>query len=262
MAREDGDKARPDVWIGTGWKMNKTLAEARTFAEAVLSDAGASDPCIQRFVVPPFTALREVKGLFQDCDVKVGAQNMHWEDRGAWTGEISPAMLVDCDVDLVELGHSERRAHFGETDQTVGLKVAAALRHGLTPLVCIGETAEEMERADDVLEHQVRSALARARKGESVLFAYEPVWAIGDQGRAAEPAHVSKRLARIKSVAEDMLESPTPCLYGGSVDTCNCATFIALPEVDGLFVGRAAWQASGYLEILRLCRAALKETGE
>src|SRR5258708_40102363 len=101
---------------------------------------------MQRFVIPPFTAIREVKAILSDTTVKVGAQNMHWSDRGAWTGEISPPMLVDCAMDLVELGHSERREHFGETDETVGLKGEAAVRHGLTPLICIGGTPADRER--------------------------------------------------------------------------------------------------------------------
>ncbi|HRK43986.1 MAG TPA: triose-phosphate isomerase, partial [Gemmobacter sp.] len=135
------------VWIGTSWKMNKTLPEAMAFAEGL---AGAQiDPRLQAFVIPPFTVARQVKARLGSA-VKVGAQNMHWDDAGAWTGEISAPMLVDCGLDLVELGHSERREHFGETDETVGLKVQAALRHGLTPLICIGETLAEREagRAD------------------------------------------------------------------------------------------------------------------
>src|SRR5690606_30331232 len=154
--------AQPQVWIGTSWKMNKTLAEARTFAEGLLGDPSA-DPRIQRFVIPPFTAVREVEAILRDTTVKVGAQNMHWADAGAWTGEISPPMLKDCGLDMVELGHSERRAHFGETDETVALKTEAAIRHGLIPLICIGETMAEREagRATQVLETQVRAALSR-----------------------------------------------------------------------------------------------------
>ena len=120
---------QPDkVWIGTSWKMNKTLAEARAFAEALAAADGARDDRIQRFVIPPFTAVREVKAILSGTSVKVGAQNMHWAADGAWTGEISPPMLKDCGLDLVELGHSERREHFGETDETVGLKTEAAVR--------------------------------------------------------------------------------------------------------------------------------------
>ena len=257
MARVTGESAKPDVWIGTGWKMNKSLVEAHAFADSVLSDAGTIHPRIQRFVLPPFTLLREMCNWLTRSDVKVGAQNMHWQDEGPWTGEISAPMLADCGVGLVELGHSERRTHFGETDHTIGLKVSTALRHGLTPLICVGETASQVDRADDVLEHQVKSALAEAPKRSAVVIAYEPVWAIGDQGTAAEPEYATVRQARIKSVAENLLETSTPCLYGGSVSVDNCAEFIRQPSIDGLFIGRAAWQASGYLEILRGCGAEL-----
>src|ERR1700687_6100725 len=151
------------VWIGTSWKMNKTLAEACAFAEAPAAAHKARDDRIQRFVIPPFTVVREVKAILSDTSVKVGAQNMHWAADGAWTGEISPTMLKDCDLDLVELGHSERREHFGETDETVGLKTEAAVRYRLGPLICIGETLAEREsgRARAVLETQARRALYR-----------------------------------------------------------------------------------------------------
>ena len=139
-------------WIGTSWKMNKTLAEAMTFADGLRATPAPAG--IQRFVIPPFTACRQVAEALSETDVKVGAQNMHWDDAGAWTGEISPVMLTDCGLDIVELGHSERREHFGETDRTVGLKTAAAIRHGLIPLICIGETLAEREagRATQVLD--------------------------------------------------------------------------------------------------------------
>ncbi|TIS93244.1 MAG: triosephosphate isomerase, partial [Mesorhizobium sp.] len=116
-------------WVGTSWKMNKTLAEALDFAGALAGFVPGFDDRIQPFVIPPFTAVREVKRALSATRIKVGAQNMHWVDAGAWTGEISPVMLNDCGLDLVELGHSERREHFGETDRTVGLKTAAAVRH-------------------------------------------------------------------------------------------------------------------------------------
>ncbi len=170
----------PEIWIGTSWKMNKTLAEARSFAEGLQAADAARDPRIQRFVIPPFTAVREVKAMLAATSVKVGAQNMHWADEGAWTGEVSPVMLTDCGLDLVELGHSERREHFGETDETVGRKVEAAVRHGLTPLICIGETLAEREAggAQAVLEAQVRGALgllSAEQKAAPVLQAYEPI---------------------------------------------------------------------------------------
>ncbi len=135
----------PSFWIGTSWKMNKTLAEALEFAAAVKAADEDRDSRIQRFVIPPFTATREVKAALAGTSVKVGAQNMHWADQGAWTGEISPLMLKDCKLDIVELGHSERREHFGETNETVGLKTEAAVRHGLIPLICIGETLADRD---------------------------------------------------------------------------------------------------------------------
>ncbi|RUU06954.1 triose-phosphate isomerase [Mesorhizobium sp. USDA-HM6] len=249
------------VWIGTSWKMNKTLAEARAFASALLSDP-AGDPRIQRFVIPPFTAVREVKVVLNDTTVKVGAQNMHWADEGAWTGEISPTMLKDCNLDIVEIGHSERREHFGETDETVGFKTEAAVRHGLIPLVCIGETLAEREagRASEVLGTQVRGALSKltsAQKTAPILFAYEPMWAIGVNGIPATSDYADARQAEIIAAAEEVLERSVPCLYGGSVNPGNCAELIACPHVDGLFIGRSAWAVEGYLDILGRCAATL-----
>jgi triosephosphate isomerase len=251
----------PKVWIGTSWKMNKTLAEARAFADSLLADA-KGDPRIQRFVIPPFTATREVKAMLKDTTVKVGAQNMHWADNGAWTGEISPVMLKDCNLDIVELGHSERREHFGETDETVGLKTEAAVRHGLIPLICIGETLVQREagRAREVLDRQVRGALSKldpVQKAAPILFAYEPVWAIGVNGIPATADYTDARQAEIIATAQSVLGHRVPCLYGGSVNPENCAELISCPHVDGLFIGRSAWAVEGYLDILSRCAATL-----
>lgn len=247
-------------WVGTSWKMNKTLAEARAFAEGLV--AAELDPRIQPFVVPPFTAVREVKAMLADTPVKVGAQNMHWDDAGAWTGEVSPAMLTDCGLDLVELGHSERRAHFGETDETVGKKTEAAVRHGLIPLVCIGETADEKAagRADAVLKAQVEGALGRldeAQMAAPILLAYEPVWAIGEHGTPASPDYADERQARIVEVAQALTGRRLPCLYGGSVNPENCEDLFVRPHIDGLFIGRSAWSVDGYLGILARCAALI-----
>ena len=250
-------------WIGTSWKMNKTLAQARAFADGLIAADTAADARLQRFVIPPFTAVREIKAMLARTSVKVGAQNMHWADEGAWTGEISPVMLRDCGLDLVELGHSERRAHFGETDETVGRKVEAAVRHGLIPLICIGETLAERQagRAQDVLVAQVRGALGLLtgpQRQAQILLAYEPVWAIGVNGIPATADYADARQAEIIAVAGDMLGRRIPCLYGGSVNPDNCAELIACPHVDGLFIGRSAWDVAGYLNILAICAAALE----
>ncbi|MDQ7246362.1 triose-phosphate isomerase [Dongia sedimenti] len=253
----------PAVWIGTSWKMHKTLAEAKTFATAVARAETPRDPRIQRFVIPPFTAVRQVKEILAATSIKVGAQNMHWADQGAWTGEISPLMLKDCNLDLVELGHSERREHFGETDETVGLKVEAAVRHGLIPLICIGETLADREsgRADAVLAREVKGALGKLsaeQRSATILLAYEPVWAIGEKGIPATADYADARQAEILKVAESILGRRVPCLYGGSVNPGNCAELIACPHIDGLFIGRSAWEAEGYLDILARCSKALR----
>ena len=249
-------------WVGTSWKMNKTLAEGLAIAEALAAFVPALDPAIQPFVIPPFTAVREVKAALAATRVKVGAQNMHWADAGAWTGEVSPPMLTDCGLDLVELGHSERRAHFGETDATVGLKTAAAVLHRLVPLVCVGETLAEREggRADEVLTAQVLGALG-SLNGEAlsaeILFAYEPVWAIGENGVPASADYADDRQALIKKVAASRLGALPPVLYGGSVNAGSAAELIGRPHVDGLFIGRSAWQAEGYIDILKRVSAAI-----
>lgn len=254
--------ADPLAWIGTSWKMNKTLAEAKAFAEALAKADAARDPRIQRFVIPPFTAVRQVKDILAATSLKVGAQNMHWADQGAWTGEISPLMLKDCSLDLVELGHSERREHFGETDETVGLKVEAAVRHGLIPLICIGETLADREsgRADDVLAREVHGALSKLsaeQRKATILLAYEPVWAIGEKGSPATAAYADARQRAIIAVAQQILGRRPPCLYGGSVNPQNCAELMACPDIDGLFIGRSAWEPAGFLDILERCSAAL-----
>jgi len=247
------------VWVGTSWKMNKTLAEAQTFARGLPSE---DDPRIQRFVIPPFTAVREVKAMLADTTVKVGAQNMHWAEDGAWTGEISPLMLKDCGLDIVELGHSERREFFNETDETVGLKVEAAVRHGLIPLICIGETLAEREagRATETLTAQVTGALGKlspAQKSKPILLAYEPVWAIGANGIPATSDYADARQAEIIATAESLLNRRIPCLYGGSVNPGNAAELITCPHIDGLFIGRSAWNVAGYLDILARVAATL-----
>jgi triosephosphate isomerase len=249
-------------WVGTSFKMNKTLAEALAFASRLAEADRDSDPLIQRFVIPAFTAVREVKRALSGTSVKVGAQNMHWEDAGAWTGEVSAPMLKDCELDLVELGHSERREYFGETDETVGFKVAAAVRHGLTPLICIGETLHQRQSglADAVLRKQVEAALAPVADmaDAQVLLAYEPVWAIGVNGIPATADYASERHGKIADVAMRVLGRQVPVLYGGSVNPQNCEELIAQAHIDGLFIGRSAWSVDGYLDILRRVAAAIE----
>ncbi|MER8714665.1 triose-phosphate isomerase [Mesorhizobium sp. M0228] len=249
-------------WVGTSWKMNKTLAEAMAFTRALAEFVPGFDERIQPFVIPPFTAVREVKKALSPTRIKVGAQNMHWADAGAWTGEISPVMLKDCELDMVELGHSERREHFGETDKAVGLKTAAAVKHGLVPLICVGETLAQRDsgQADTVLALQVHGALQfleGAARAATILFAYEPVWAIGDKGVPASSDYAGRQQALIKEIARDLLLAVPPVLYGGSVNPQNAAELIGQSHIDGLFIGRSAWQADGYIDILKRASAAI-----
>ncbi len=252
-------------WLGAGWKMNCLLAEALHYAEAVQAAAPVADR-LQRFLLPPFTVLRDVVRALDGSPIRVGAQNLHWDDNGAWTGEISGPMLADCGVSLVEIGHSERRQNFGETDGSVRSKVTAARRHGLLPLVCIGETAQERAagHAEQTLCRQVDAALdglpdagASDRGDPPLLLAYEPVWAIGAQGRPATPDQVEAGHRIIKSRVGDRLGRTVPCLYGGGVDAGNARELVACVGVDGLFVGRAAWSVEGFLELGRICSDAL-----
>lgn len=213
--------SKSGLWVGTSWKMNKTLAEAMAFADGLAAADATRDARIQRFVIPPFTAVREVKARLSGTSVKVGAQNMHWDDAGAWTGEVSPLMLADCNLDVVELGHSERREHFGETDRTVGLKTAAAARHGLVPLICIGETLSEREagEADAVLKRQVEGALAllegEAKRRRSCL-------PTSRSGRSASTAF-RRRLIMPTSATSASPRWRRPCSAGA----CRCSTAAA-----------------------------------
>ncbi|NMD07509.1 MAG: triose-phosphate isomerase [Phyllobacteriaceae bacterium] len=246
--------ARKIPWIGTSWKMNKLREDARAFAETLKSSPFANTTAAQPFIIPPFPYIAEVADMLRDTRVKVGAQNMHWEDKGAWTGEVSPLMVKDCGAVLVELGHSERRTFFNETDDAVGLKVKACLAHGLTALVCIGDTRSEYETGAtaDVLAKQVRYALkhvGRAAVG-SVVIAYEPVWSIGEGGIPADPDFAAEQHKKLKALTTEIAGEPLPILYGGSVNPQNCVALAGKDNIDGLFIGRSAWDAAGYLGIV------------
>jgi triosephosphate isomerase len=246
------------VWVGTGWKMNKTLAEAREYAR-VLATATIPDS-VQSFILPPHTALAAVRETLPDSSpVLIGAQNAHWEPDGAQTGEISMRMAADAGATLVEMGHSERRAMFGETDETVSLKARAALDAGLTPLICVGEPGDVRDggRPEEFVLAQLTGALSRIGTEEvpSVLVAYEPIWAIGVHGRPATPAETGPVMAALAGELSRASGGPgAPARqYGGSVNQENAAGLLADPSTDGLFVGRAAWSAPGLLALIGIC---------
>lgn len=241
-------------FVGTSWKMHKTRAEAKAFASGLAQAVAAKPPRSRLFVIPPFPSIAEVARALAGTSVQVGAQNMHWADEGPWTGEVSPLMLKDCGATIVELGHSERRSHFGETDATVGMKVNTALRHGLTPLVCVGDSKADHAAGNTamVLERQTRALLGRATPADAgkIRIAYEPVWSIGEGGTPATPEFAETQHRHIKAVAAGLGFQGIPVLYGGSVNEQNCAALAAQPNVDGLFIGRAAWALDGFLRII------------
>jgi triosephosphate isomerase len=242
-------------WVGTGWKMNKTAAEARAYVVELIALLPPPRDDLTVFFVPPFTALAAAREAIGSAPLLLGAQNMHWADAGAYTGEVSPRMLTEFGVDLIELGHSERRASFGETDAAVNAKVKAGLRHGLRPLVCVGDTAPERDAgaSAETIVRQVKMAFAgvdAAALGRC-LVAYEPVWAIGEGGVPAEPEHVGPCHAAIRRALAERTPHPVPILYGGSVNPDNAARLAVEPEIDGLFIGRAAWTARGLAGIVR-----------
>jgi triosephosphate isomerase len=252
---------------GTGWKMNIGAAEAARYAHELLPRLSNLDcAAIDIFVLPPFTSLHAAAAAFGDGPVAIGGQNMHWEKSGGWTGEISASMLVETGCRYVELAHSERLQHFGETYELVRRKVDRALSAGLTPIICLGETALEKRegRADEVLAEQVLTALAGqpdARVAD-VILAYEPRWAIG-AAQAASPDYVAVRHAALRDILRQHRGADaaqrTRIIYGGSVLPENGKDIISIPDVDGLFVGRAAWKADGFAKIVELVVAAAGE---
>ncbi|WP_154792366.1 triose-phosphate isomerase [Occultella kanbiaonis] len=235
-----------EFWVGTSWKMTKTLAQAREFARGV---GARADWPVRPFVVPPATALAAVAAeLGPASPVRVGAQDAHWEDAGAWTGEVSVPQVADAGATMLEIGHSERREYFGETDERVNLKVLAAVRHGLLPLICVGESADVRRTggAAEFVADQVRAALAAVPDAAPVLIAYEPIWAIGAAGRPARPEAVAEMAVVIAAAAG----TRATVLYGGSVNLGNAVELARVPGIGGLFIGRAAWEVSDYLSIV------------
>lgn len=243
--------------IAGNWKMHKTVGEAVSLAEEIRNGISEIDRT-EIVVCPPFTALRAVAGVISNSSISLGAQNMHWESEGAYTGEISPKFLVDVGCDWVIIGHSERRKYFGEKDEDVNRKVKAAFKFGLKPIVCVGETLQEREKGvtEKVVETQVRGGLAglSPEDTEKLVIAYEPVWAIGT-GRTASPGTANEVHAYIRNLIGFLFDESTGSgmriLYGGSVTPENISELISMPEIDGALVGGASLRASSFVEIVR-----------
>jgi len=237
--------------------MNKTVPESLELARAIQEGLPRLD-AVEVALLPPFTSLWPVANSgITDAGVVLGAQDMHWEEKGAYTGEVSPLMIAGwCRYALI--GHSERRQMFGETDETVNLKVLAAAAHGLRPMVAVGETLAENEagQTDAVLARQVPAALAGLdeQQGLEVVVAYEPIWAIGT-GRTATPGHAEQSCARIRTLVAELLGTAVAdavrVLYGGSMNAGNAAELMAQPNIDGGLIGGASLVAADFLTIVQ-----------
>lgn len=233
--------------------MHKTIAEARALVRALLADPSWQHPGVDVVVVPPFTALQAVsEELRGNPKLAFGAQTMHWADAGAHTGEISPPMLVELGCSFVLLGHSERRAAYGETDASVNKKVKSALRHGLTPVIAVGETFDEHEagRAKTRVTEQVRAALDGIDDADCArcVLAYEPIWAIGT-GLAEDPEAANDVMGTMRACAPALRD--VRILYGGSMKPDNVAALVAQPNIDGGLVGGASLEAPTFTQLIR-----------
>lgn len=234
------------------WKMNKTAAETGEYIDNFLAQLPSLPLEVEIVLAPPFTAIARAAEKLEGSRVRLGAQTMHWELSGAFTGEISAPMLREFGVSYVILGHSERRAYCAETDHTVNLKVHTALRQRLVPIVAVGETLEERRagKAGDRVVTQTRAAFAGVNVDvlHGVVIAYEPIWAIGT-GENCDPAEADRVMATIRASLKGLDE--TPILYGGSMNIENVASYSAMPNINGGLVGGASLDPNGFAQLIR-----------
>jgi triosephosphate isomerase len=254
MAPSGNNRRR--LWVVGNWKMHKTATEAVSFSRD-LSKESASVSGVEVWIAPSFSSLHPVAQAIRGTNVHMAAQDMFWEDKGPYTGEVSLDQLADAGCEAVLIGHSERRRHFHETDESVLNKSRAALRKRMVPIVCVGETLEEREagRTAERLEGQIGGGLKgiSADEGRSVVIAYEPVWAIGT-GRVATPGQIAESHRLIRRKISGMLggaAEAVPILYGGSVTPENVAEIAKLEEVDGVLVGGASLKIDSFMKIVR-----------
>jgi triosephosphate isomerase len=247
--------------IAGNWKMNTTLAEASALVKE-MREGLERITGVETVICPPFLSLPLVKELLLGSSIKVGAQNMHFEEQGAYTGEISPLMLSGI-CEYVILGHSERRQYFGETDEVVNGKIRAALAVELTPILCVGERLEQKEagKTEEVVTRQVRGALNGIESPIGMVIAYEPVWAIGT-GRAETGEGANAIIAIIRNTVARLYGEGTAqeirILYGGSVTAANIAEYVRQSEIDGALVGGASLKAKEFLTIVAQTAATKK----
>ncbi|MFA7283751.1 MAG: triose-phosphate isomerase [Candidatus Omnitrophota bacterium] len=252
--------------IAGNWKMYKTINEAIDLASGLKRQLFKLDFAeVEVVLCPVFTALSEVSEVLNETDIGLGAQDVYWQDEGAFTGEVSPAMLKDAGCKYVIIGHSERRQFFGETNETVNKKIQAVLKHTLTPIVCVGENLKERESGEafKVIENHIRGSLAGIGTNdmEKIVIAYEPVWAIGT-GKTATPDQAQEVHRYIRDLLKDIydqeISDAVRIQYGGSVKPENIAELIGKPDVDGALVGGASLKADSFSAIVTKASEVVK----
>ena len=248
-------------FVAGNWKMNKTVAEARELV-TLMSAPLREIVDVEKVLCPPFTSISSVAAMLAGSDIGLGAQNLHWEEKGAFTGEIAPNMVKEF-CNYVILGHSERRAYFGETDETVNRKLRAALKFDLTPIVCVGETLDQYESGltEEVVRRQIKFGLADIDSAHAarIVVAYEPVWAIGT-GKASSAENANNVHAKyIRPALGELFGEKNAeairILYGGSVTAANASEFFAMSDIDGALVGGASLKVDEFVAIVKAAAA-------
>lgn len=242
--------------IAGNWKMNKTISEGVEFVKEIKHLGDDTD--VEVVVCVPFVALESIKKELEDSNVKLGAQNIHWEKSGAYTGEISPLMLKEIGVDYAIIGHSERREYFNETDETVNKKVKTSLSHDINPIMCVGETLEERE--DGSAKEKIKTQITKGLEGiseedmKNIVLAYEPIWAIGT-GKTASSEDANEMIAYIRDIIKDKydeeISEQVRIQYGGSVKPNNVTEIMNEPDIDGALVGGASLKKDDFTELVR-----------
>jgi len=246
--------------VAGNWKMNKTVAEGRELISIIIGKL-REIPNVEKVLCPPFIAIPALYELLKDSGIGLGAQNLYWEEKGAFTGEVSPGMVEEF-CQYVIIGHSERRTHFGETDETVNRKVSAAIKIGLTPIVCVGETLDQYESGltSEVVRRQIKVGLAGIDPVDPagprrIIVAYEPVWAIGtgkaSSGENANQVHAQVIRPALSDLFGDEIAQSIRIQYGGSGTAANASEFFAQPEIDGALVGGASLKPDEFVAITK-----------
>lgn len=239
--------------IAGNWKMNNDVEESLGLVKALLSSKMNED--VDVLICPAFTALYPVICELKNSSIKAGAQNVHFEDRGAFTGEVSPVMLNSLGIEYVIIGHSERRQHFGETDQIINEKIKACLKHGLKPILCVGESLDQREAGleKETVRKQLLKDLEGISEGLKIVIAYEPIWAIGT-GKTATSTQANEMSSYIRAVLADIfskgIADKMRILYGGSVKASNAKEIMDQPHIDGALVGGASLKADEFIKII------------